>query len=266
MSTSWRRRRDRAGLAAGTMLLLVSGVGVVQGSDRAGFTAAGTVPSTPASVTPATSPATGPAATAPAASTSPMARATAAPTPPAPRRSEPPRSAPAPRRTGIAAQGIRPDASFAPDRVRVAALGVDAPVAREEVGGKGELSLPQDPRTVGWWGAGAAPGAPVGTIVLAGHVDSEQQGAGALYPLARTPVGARVVVSGAGGEATYVVQGRRRYAKDALPWRDLFRQDVEARLLLVTCGGDFDQATRHYSDNVVVYAVPLGAAVPSPPR
>ena len=54
----------------------------------------------------------------------------------------------------------------------------------------------QDPRTVGWWGAGAAPGAPVGTIVLAGHVDSEQQGAGALYPLARTPVGARVVVSG----------------------------------------------------------------------
>ena len=149
--------------------------------------------------------------------------------------------------------------------MRVAALGVDAPVVREEVDGRGALSLPQDPRTVGWWGAGAAPGAPVGTIVLAGHVDSEQQGAGALYPLARTPVGARVVVSGPGGEATYVVQGRRRYAKDALPWRDLFRQDVEARLLLVTCGGDFDQETRHYSDNVVVYAVPLGAASPSRP-
>ena len=106
----------------------------------------------------------------------------------------------------------------------------------------------------------------MGTIVLAGHVDSEQQGAGALYPLARTPVGARVVVSGPGGEATYVVQGRRRYAKDALPWRDLFRQDVEARLLLITCGGDFDRETRHYSDNVVVYAVPLGAATPSSPR
>ena len=149
--------------------------------------------------------------------------------------------------------------------MRVAALGVDAPVVREEVDGRGALSLPQDPRTVGWWGAGAAPGAPVGTIVLAGHVDSEQQGAGELYPLARTPVGARVVVSGPGGEATYVVQGRRRYAKDALPWRDLFRQDVEARLLLVTCGGDFDQETRHYSDNVVVYAVPLGAASPSRP-
>jgi hypothetical protein len=237
------------------MLLLLAGVGVVQGGDRTRFTAAGTVPTTPASV----------AAAAPVA-TAPAAPATAAPPPPAPRRREPPRPAPAPRRTGIAAQGIRPDASFAPDRVRVAALGVDARVVREEVDAGGELSLPRDPRTVGWWGAGAAPGAPLGTIVLAGHVDSEQQGAGALYPLARTPLGATVVVSGPGGEATYVVQARRRYAKDALPWRDLFRQDVEARLLLVTCGGDFDRATRHYSDNVVVYAVPLGAASPSSPR
>jgi hypothetical protein len=241
MRSSWRRRRDRAGLAVGTMLLLLAGVGVVQGGDRTGFTAAGTVPTT-------------------------AAPTTAAPTTAAPRRSEPPGSAPAPRRTGIAAKGIRPDSSFAPDRVRVAALGVDAPVVREEVDGRGELSLPQDPGTVGWWGAGAAPGAPVGTIVLAGHVDSEQQGAGALYPLARTPVGARVVVSGPTGDATYVVQGRRRYAKDALPWRDLFRQDVEARLLLVTCGGDFDRATRHYSDNVVVYAVPLAASSPPSPR
>lgn len=265
MHSSWRRRRDRAGLAVGTMLLLLAGVGVVQAGDRTGFTAAGTVPSTPASVTtPARTPAATGSPTPPAPAT--PAPTSAAPTTAAPRRSEPLRSAPAPRRTGLAAKGIRPDASFAPDRVRVAALGVDAPVVREEVDGRGELSLPQDPRTVGWWVAGAAPGAPVGTIVLAGHVDSEQQGAGALYPLARTPVGARVVVSGPGREATYVVQARRRYAKDALPWQNLFRQDVEARLLLVTCGGSFNQETRHYSDNVVVYAVPLAAASPSSPR
>jgi hypothetical protein len=150
--------------------------------------------------------------------------------------------------------------------VRVAALGVDAPVVRESVDGAGALTLPQDPRTIGWWGAGAAPGAPLGTIVLAGHVDSAQQGAGALFPLARTPVGARVVLSGPGGEATYAVQGRRRFAKDDLPRRELFRQDVETRLLLVTCGGGFDRATRRYTDNVVVYAVPVSAASPSSPR
>ena len=220
------------------MLLVVSGTVAVRDGDRTAFTAAGTVPSAPA--------------------------AAASPTP----RAEPPRPAPpasprphlAPRRTGIAAAGIRPDASFVPDRVRVAALGVDAAVVRESVDDGGALALPEDPRTVGWWGAGAAPGAPLGTVVLAGHVDSEQQGAGALFPLARAPLGARVVVSGRDGDATYVVRARRRFAKDDLPWRDLFRQDVEARLLLVTCGGDFDPATRHYSDNVVVYAVPVATA------
>jgi len=27
-------------------------------------------------------------------------------------------------------------------------------------------------------------------------------------------------------------------------------------LVLLTCGGAFDEATHHYADNVVVYAVP----------
>jgi len=221
------------------MLLVVAGTAAVRADHRPAFTAAGTVPSV--SVTPAPTP--------------PEAA------PPAPAAASG-RATPVPRRTGLAVTGIRPDASFVPDRVRVPALGVDAQAVRVSVGGSGALTLPGDPRTIGWWGAGAAPGAPLGTVVLAGHVDSEQQGAGALFPLARAPLGARVQVSGRDGDATYVVQARRRFAKGDLPWRDLFRQDVEARLLLVTCGGDFDRATRHYTDNVVVYAVPLGAAAP----
>lgn len=62
---------------------------------------------------------------------------------------------------------------------------------------------------------------------------------------------------GPGNEMTYVVRARRRYLKQGLPWRTLFAQGEQPRLVLVTCGGDSDHRTRHYTDNVVVIATPL---------
>jgi hypothetical protein len=152
---------------------------------------------------------------------------------------------------------VAPDRSFRPTALRVPAIDVDAPVVSTRVDAAGALVVPESPREVGWWSGGAAPGAPYGTILLAGHVDSAEEGLGSLVDLSRTPVGATVTVRGDGGSsATYRVVARRSYPKATLPWRDLFRQDVRARLLLVTCGGEFDRRTGHYERNVVVFAVP----------
>jgi len=38
---------------------------------------------------------------------------------------------------------------------------------------------------------------------------------------------------------------------------DVFARTGKARLVLVTCGGPFDQRSGHYKDNIVVTAVPL---------
>ena len=120
------------------------------------------------------------------------------------------------------------------------------------------LGVPQNVRQVGWWRAGAAAGSASGTVVLVGHVDSAQQGAGALFPLRRLNPGDRVVLSGARGERTvYVVSARRQYPKRSLPQTEVFGQGSRPRLVLLTCGGQFNTATRHYEDNVVVYATPL---------
>ena len=148
------------------------------------------------------------------------------------------------------------DSSFTPSRLRLPALGVTATVVPVGLGRDGSLVIPEDPRVLGWWSGGGAPGSPVGTVVIAGHVDSAVAGAGALFRLDGTPLGARITVSGPGGEATYVVRARRRYAKQGLPSASLFAQDEAPRLVLVTCGGEFDPAARHYSDNVVVVATP----------
>jgi hypothetical protein len=170
--------------------------------------------------------------------------ATAAPSSPA----APAAAAPAPSRTTV---------PFTPTRLRVPRLGVDAPVVPTTVQPDGLLAVPGGVDTIGWWSAGAAAAAPSGTVVLVGHVDSARQGPGAFFGLRTLEPGDRVILSSADDRtAAYTVAARRQYLKSALPTGQAFDQDTTPRLVLVTCGGSFDRATRHYSDNIVVYAVP----------
>lgn len=172
----------------------------------------------------------------------------------------PPVTAPPPALAGPSAAGLAPTrtaASFVPARVLVPRIGLDAPVVPVTVRPDGLLAVPSDVRTVGWWSAGAPAAAPSGSVVLAGHVDSARQGPGAFFRLRTLQPGDRVILSSAGGRtAAYTVAARRQYPKSALPAGQVFDQDTTPRLVLVTCGGSFDRATRHYSDNVVVYALP----------
>jgi len=126
-----------------------------------------------------------------------------------------------------------------------------APVVPVAVERSGRLAVPDDPRTVGWWVGGAAPGARTGTVLVAGHVDTARSGPGALAALYDLAVGATVRLRTGGGTVAYVVTGRRTYDKQRLP-ADLFAADGPPRLALVTCGGEFRDG--HYARNVVVYA------------
>jgi len=249
-----RRRPGLTALVAGALLLAAAGVGAAAREGSQPVPDAGEVPSavlTPGrstSAAPTASP-SGPAA-APAAS--PETGVAAVPDGvPAP--SGTPAEAASPGATLTPA----PDRSFLPTTLLVPAIGVAAPVVPTTADDKGALVVPENPRDVGWWSGGAAPGAPYGTVLMAGHVDSAEKGLGSLVDLSRTPVGAVVTVTGQRGtSAAYRVVARRSYPKATLPWRDLFRQDVRARLLVVTCGGEFDRRTGHYERNVVVFAVP----------
>lgn len=151
----------------------------------------------------------------------------------------------------------RPPAQTAgrPRRLQLPALGIDAPVSPVAVSSAGVLGVPDDVRTLGWWDHGAGVGAPAGSTVIDGHVDSATAGPGALFRLADTPLGAAVTLSSAGHLTRYTVQARRSYPKTTLPG-DLFVQTGQPRLVIVTCGGTFDTTARHYSDNIVIYATP----------
>jgi hypothetical protein len=144
-----------------------------------------------------------------------------------------------------------------PLRIRSEALGLNAPVAAVGIDlPTGTLDVPVNVARTAWWRDGAAPGDRAGAVLIAGHVDSARQGEGAFFEVQRARAGDRIQVVTANGRThTYRVTSMRRMPKERLP-NDIYSLRGRARLVLVTCGGRFDQATGHYVDNVVVTAVP----------
>ena len=143
----------------------------------------------------------------------------------------------------------------APVRLRIPALGIDAPVSGVGVAADGQLAVPGDLVRVGWYGAGALPG-DAGTALMAAHVDKGHS-PGVFFRLDRLAPGATLqIVRADGSVAGFTVVARRMVAKPRLPVGDLTRAGGAPRLVLVTCGGSYDRGRRSYRDNVLVYAVP----------
>ncbi len=164
---------------------------------------------------------------------------------------------PAPSAAGpVAPKGSAP-AGSAPTRLRIEALALDAPVIPVGVDERGELAIPADVDTVGWYRYGSAAGSATGSVVLAGHVDSAQQGVGAFRALWSAEPGTMIHLDrNNGGPLTYRVVSRETFGKNAIPLTALFATTGAPRLTLITCGGPFDSESLSYTDNVVVTAVP----------
>jgi hypothetical protein len=176
-----------------------------------------------------------------------------------------PTGAPAQAPPARPAKPVTPRASTAaliPTRVRIPRLNVDSTVIPVVVDRAGALGVPRDPHVVGWWADGAKPGAATGTAILDGHVNY----AGVTGSLARLDLlrpGDVVILDGlAGGRhpvrQRFVVTGTRTYDKHTLPAGEVFNQGGIGRLVLVTCGGAFDQSSGNYTDNILTYALPEG--------
>jgi hypothetical protein len=163
------------------------------------------------------------------------------------------------RRAGpglVHSTGGRQARPAAPSRLLIGSAGLRAPVVPVGAGPDGELAIPDEPRMVGWWVGSAPAGDPRGSTVLAGHIDSAGGGLGVLSVLRTLPPGTRIVLTDVfGAHHPYRLAARRTYPKHALPAEALSRR-AGPRLVLVTCGGPFDEVRRTYRDNLVVYAVP----------
>ncbi|GAA1590055.1 class F sortase [Kribbella sancticallisti] len=170
--------------------------------------------------------------------------------------SEPPSSA-LPGRVGTpaASQRIR----FVPTELVMPGGARAAVLPASTVGG--QLVVPEQVQRVGWWDGGAEAGDPFGSVVIAGHVDSAEEGIGFFVRLLKAKAGEVVVLRGAGHSASYRVTSVVSVPKNALATESgAFDQSSDHRLVLITCTGAYDRARGGYEKNLVVTAVPLGLA------
>ncbi len=137
-------------------------------------------------------------------------------------------------------------------RLQLPRLHVDAPLVHVAAAND-VMQVPPDPRVVGWWTGGAAPGAGHGPVVIVGHINYAGV-AGALSVLPDAEPGDAVVVAGAAGAVHYRVQAVHTYPKSIGLPASLFAPAGPEELELITCGGPFDPGTGNYQDNIVVFA------------
>jgi LPXTG-site transpeptidase (sortase) family protein len=149
----------------------------------------------------------------------------------------------------------KPLARSAPVKIRIPRIEVNAPVMKLGRDADGTVQVPPlvAHNLTGWYRYGPSPGQR-GPAVILGHVDSAT-GISVFYYLKNLHAGDTVLVTLADGKvAAFAVDGLQRVAKDAFPTASVYGKAGYPSLRLITCGGPFDQATGHYTDNIIVYA------------
>jgi hypothetical protein len=117
----------------------------------------------------------------------------------------------------------------------------------------GALDVPKDAATAGWFALSPVPGE-VGPAVLAAHVDYKRV-PGVFARLREMKVGDTAEVRRSDGATVRFTAYRvERFSKSAFPTAEVYGNTDGPEPRLVTCGGEFDEASRHYRDNVVVFA------------
>ncbi|KUM90394.1 MULTISPECIES: class F sortase [Streptomyces] len=158
----------------------------------------------------------------------------------------------------------RPLTGARPQRLDIPDLKVQAPVVARGLDGRGALDPPpfDQPGVVGWYAAGAKPGA-AGTALMVGHVDTETRPA-VFHRLGTLRPGETVrVIRDDGRVAEFTVDDVRVLDRAGFDAHQAYgpRRPGRAELRLITCGGTFDRASRSYTANVIVSAYLTGTGL-----
>ena len=134
-------------------------------------------------------------------------------------------------------------------------------------GRDGQLDVPDNPRSAGWWRGSSRVGDPSGNTFLAAHIDSPRQQLGPFAELYAARPGLRLVLRSAGLRQDFRVRSVRLIRRESLTSRpDLYSPSGTRQLVLVTCAPPYDPTQGGYRNLVVLVARPSGPATPTGAR
>ncbi len=140
-----------------------------------------------------------------------------------------------------------------PVSVRAATVGMQSPLVQVGLNPDGTIEVPVAYDTAAWYRLGPIPGS-LGPAVIVGHVDS-YKGPGVFFTLGAMRPGAIIDVTRADATvAHFRVDAVKSYAKNQFPTAAVYGPIDYAGLRVITCGGVFDQTTKSYESNTVVFA------------
>ena len=148
----------------------------------------------------------------------------------------------------------RNDGIDGPYTLRIARIGLAAPVVPIQSNEDRVLDPPRDPSVAGWWSQGAAPGEPKGSAVLVGHT-VRNKGGGVFDNIGDLSRGDAIEVKGSDAGLTYRVRSVDVLSKNQVARKaeEIFDQTGAGRLVIITCD-DWDGTG--WQSNIVTIATP----------
>ncbi|PZG17876.1 class F sortase [Micromonospora craterilacus] len=144
----------------------------------------------------------------------------------------------------------------APTTISIPRIGVNAEIMRLGTNPDGTVQVPSLDQAwlAGWYEPGPSPGE-VGNSVIVGHVDSAAIGPAVFFSLGALQPGDTITVNREDGRpVNFRVDSVTSHPKDAFPTEQVYGPNNRPGLRVVTCGGQFNETTRSYPDNVIVFA------------
>lgn len=142
--------------------------------------------------------------------------------------------------------------------IAIATLCIRAPVVSSGLAG-GNVSVPADVHNVGWFTHSAKSNAKTGSTAIVGHINYVGQGPGAFANLPKLHRGATIGLNIRSQGTTHWKVVSVTLVKKGTLKDSLYSHSGKRYLVLISCAGQLRHYSDgwHYTDNVIVRAVPL---------